>query len=633
MDPAETKDSPKDYGTDEAALVQMWLDQINLYDKEARKWISKGDKITKRYKDERDESDTTRKFNILWSNVETLKPSLYARVPAPECIRRYKDRDPVARAAAEIIERALEHEMESGEVDEVFKQSVLDYLLCGRGVPWIRYEADIEKTDIGDSLKDERVVVDYVHRKDFGHTPARFWKEVTAVWRRSYLTRKQLKERFGKEIAGKITLDHKKETDESDNDQFKKATVYEIWDKESRQTIWIAKSYKEKPLEVGPPHLDFEKFFPCPKPLYATLTNDSLFPIPDYTQYQDQAKELDEQTRKIHKLQEALKVVGVYAGEEKEALTNLLQAADLTMVPVEDWGEFSSKGGMAGVIQFVPIVDVVQALSACYDARDRAKQAIYEITGISDVLRGASDPGETATAQGIKAQWGGLRVRDRQADVQKYCRGVIRLMAEVIAEQFQPKTLHEMVNLNELKIDENGFEQALHILKSDRLRSFRIDIETDSTIEANEQEEKQSRTEFAGAIGGLMQNALPLVQAAPEMMPMISETILFVARGFKAGRSLEDAIEIAMEAAQAKIQQQMSQPPQPSPEEMKMKTDADLKKAEIDLKAQTAAADQNLKREEIAGNQALKQREIEGNFVLKAKQIELEEKAKDRTDG
>lgn len=627
MEPVDAKESPKEYGPKEADMVQRWLDQINLYEKGARKWQQQSDKILKRYKDDREQSDSTRRFNIFWSNIETLKPSLYARMPTPECVRRYKDKDPIGRAAAEIIERALEHELEAGKVDRVFKKGVFDYLTAGRAVPWIRYAPDIQMVEGVEHIAGEAVVVDYVHRKDFGHTPARFWEEVTAVWRRSFLTRKQLKKRFP-DVGARVPLDHKKETDEDNDEQFKKATVYEIWDKDSNQVIWIAKDYKHAPLDSGEPPIDFREFYPCPEPLYATLTNDSLIPVPDYVQYQDQAKELDEQTRKIHKLNEALKVVGVYAGDDKEALTNLLSSDDLTMVPVENWGEFSAKGGMAGVMQFVPLKEVIEALMACHDARDRVKQSIYEITGISDVLRGASDPGETATAQGIKAQWGGLRVRDRQADVQRYARDVIRLMAEVIAEHFQPETLKSMVNLEELKIDDQGFNAAMEILKSDRLRSFRVDIETDSTIEADEAEEKQNRMEFAGTIGELMQNALPLVQASPEMMPMIGETILFVARGFKAGRTLEDSIENAMESIQAKIQQQMNQPPQPSPEEMKMQAAAEHKKAELDLKAQTTAAEHGLRREEMAANQMLKQAELQGNMAIKEKQLEIAEKAK-----
>ena len=50
-------------------------------------------------------------------------------------------------------------------------------------------------------------------------------------------------------------------------------------------------------------------------------------------------------------------------------------------------------------------------LNFLYQQREQSKQAIYEITGISDIVRGASHSSETATAQQIKTEWGSLRIK------------------------------------------------------------------------------------------------------------------------------------------------------------------------------------------------------------------------------
>ena len=53
-------------------------------------------------------------------------------------------------------------------------------------------------------------------------------------------------------------------------------------------------------------------------------------------------------------------------------------------------------------MDLVPFDAVSEALKQLYDSRDRTKQVLYEVTGLSDLVRGASDPRTTATAEQIK---------------------------------------------------------------------------------------------------------------------------------------------------------------------------------------------------------------------------------------
>ena len=94
--------------------VQKWLNVISQYDNEFKKWEARTTKIVKRYRDDNRNQNTneTAKFNILWSNVQTLIPSVYARLPKADVARRFGDNDPVARVASQLIERALDFEIE-----------------------------------------------------------------------------------------------------------------------------------------------------------------------------------------------------------------------------------------------------------------------------------------------------------------------------------------------------------------------------------------------------------------------------------------------------------------------------------------------------------------------------------------
>ena len=91
------------------------------------------------------------------------------------------------------------------------------------------------------------------------------------------------------------------------------------------------------------------------------------------------------------------------------------------------------------------------------------------------------------------------------------------------------------------------WEEVNGLLKNRAMRGFRVDVETDSTIEPDETEEKTARVEFATTIGQLLGASLPFLQSAPQMAPLVAQTVMFVARGFRVGREMEDVIETVFE--------------------------------------------------------------------------------------
>jgi hypothetical protein len=592
-----------------------WKREIERAEKHFKTFWQKADKLYKLYSRQGEENDTKKRFAMLWSNTEVLKPSVYARPPVPQVSRRYRDKDPVGRLAAEMLERACSYEFERMNVDSVLRSVRDDLLLPGRGAAWLRYEADIEADPQtgAETVSGHRVVCDYVHYSQFLHEPVRRWEEVTWVAKKTYMGDKEGKERFPETWKG-VELDNKADSS-ADSDAVKdpalvdaqeaKATVYEIWCKKSRKTIFIARSC-DHVLGTEDPLLDFEGFFPCPKPVYATLTNNSLLPTPDYKYYQDQAQEVDSLTHRIDKMMDGLKVVGFYPagaeGDVSEAIAKALSPdTQNQMIPVASWAAFGERGGSNAII-WLPIRDIAETIKACVELRNQVIQDIYQITGISDILRGSTEASETATAQQIKAQWGSVRIRDRQQEMVRLARDITRMACEIVAEQFDPQYVMQMANMElpappqmpqvpppqptgnpeqdqqaqmqyqqmqqqaqaaqqAYQAEVQKYQQAFAILKDDRLRGFRIDIETDSTIQPDEDAEKQRRTEFVAAIGGLIQQAVPLVAQVPEMAALVRETLLFTARGFRAGRQLEDQIEQTMQSIEDRLKQQAQQKP------------------------------------------------------------------------
>lgn len=617
-------------------LLAFWGDQIDWYEGAARKWESRAAKIVKRYKDERPETENGKaQMNILWANIQILAPAIYDRAPIPN-IDRHNDEDKNANVAAQVLERATSYFInESEKFDDVMKQVVLDRLLPGRATAWVRYSFNendqISEDESDESNFTETIDLDYVNYKDFGHTYARTWQEVRAVWRRVEMSRAELIERFGEEIGNAIPMDSSsKNKDDKTPDYMKRASVYEIWDKKTKTALWLNRNHSEI-LDVKPDPLGLTNFFPCPRPIYATLSNDSLFPTPDYVQYQDQAREVDNLTGRINQITKCLKVAGVYDSSSPGLETLLADGVENTLIPVDQWAMFASKGGLEGVIDFIPLKDIMATLQGLYDARDRAKQDLYEVTGISDIIRGATKATETLGAQKLKGQYASLRLDAMQKDVARFARDIVRIYAEIISEHFDISTIKEISNfslLSELekraillksqigqpvdnkeseKMESPSWEDIDFIIKNSTMRSFKISIETDSTIKSDQEAEKASRTEFLSAASQFISNAAQIQN--PQLYPLMMDLLRFGVKGFKISRSLEESFD----NAQKEIENVVKNPPQQA-------QDAQSQPAP----QQDPAAELALKKYEIDSSIQVEREKIDADSRYKAALVQLD---------
>lgn len=650
---------------DMASLKRRYMLDIELYERTFKPWENRATKVVDRYRDERnamqEASGNDARYNILWSNVQTILPAVFARLPKPEVSRRYKDKDPVGRVASLMLERCLQYEIEQyTDYPSAVANCVEDRVLPGRGIAWVRYEPVMKTAEMpyqegedqeqdGDGqitddvenngpMRQVEVIdyecspVDYVHWKDFGHNVARTWEEVSIVWRKVPLDRAELIKRFGKKVGNEVNLDMKPQDMQDDSlstpegDSLKKACIYEIWDKKKGCVVWLSKSYEEA-LDYQSDPLGLENFFPCPKPLFATTTTSTLIPIPDYCQYQDQAQELDVICQRIDGLVKALKVVGVYDSTQEGIKRLMLEGVNNTLIPVDTWAAFAEKGGIKGVVDFLPLDQVAGALTSLYVAREQTKQAIYDITGMADIVRGSSNPNETLGAQQLKGQYASMRLKRMQDKVAAFATELLRIKAQIICEHYQPETIVAMSGVNQMsEQDQQYVGAALQLLKVDPMREFRIEISSDSLLEVDEQQEKQDRMEFVTTLGGFVNQAM---SAPPELAPLLGEVILFAARGFKAGRTLEGAIEEAIEA----MKQKAANPePQPNPEMMKVqaKQEADAAKLAADqqAEAQRMAAEEQREAQRMLMESRLDQQRMTMEAQMEQQRMEMEQKAR-----
>lgn len=630
----------------EADLYRSLTNHIAKYDREFKKWEGRTEKILKRYRDEfRDGSsyDKEARFNILWSNVQTLKPAVFSRLPQPDVSRRFKDQDPVGRVAGMILERALEFEIEHyPDYKATMEATVDDRLLGGRGTAWARYEPHIRAVQAGmpedgvevtedtdepnEELEYECAPTDYVHWKDFGHNVARIWEEIFLGWRIVYLTREACIERFGEEDGAKIPLDSRPESDNekmTENDD-SRAKLYEMWDKSKMCAYWLSKSLG-KIVDTRDDPLDLEGFFPFPKPLYATITNESLVPVPDFTLYQDQANELDVLCDRIDGLIKALQVKGVYNAEFAELQRLFTEGSNGTMIPVKNFAAFAEKQGLKGAIDLVDLQPIAKALEVAYDAFEHVKQQIYEITGIADIIRGSTDANETLGAQQMKGQYASLRLNRMKRQVAEFATDLLRLKAQIMVGKFDQQTLMRMACVEQLsQQDQALIPQAMQLLQENPLRSFRIEIAADSLIQMDEQAEKMARTEFVKVIGSYLKEAQPVVQAAPQLATLVLELLKFACVPYKVGKSIEGLIDETADKMKQEIEARSGQPPPPNPEMVKVQGMQAIAQAKLQGEQASAQQDAQLRMQEIQAESAAREREIQMEAQLEAHRNMLE---------
>lgn len=451
------------------------------------------------------------------------------------------------------------------EIDEAAPRRFVD----GEGQEFEDQENEVSEDDDGlfrmrpgeASVEHEEVISEYVPWDDYRQSPAKRWEDVRWVAFRTYMTRKEMETQFGsvgKDVllidappamseligdneigGGDSTFDS--EAFNSGDGIFQRALVWEIWDRDSGQMIIVSPGLMGKPIFEGPAPIRFKNFFPCPRPILSVASNRTQIPIPEYSLYQDQAIELDRLTSRITKLIEATLVRGVYDGRFKEELKNMFKISESELLPLQNWQSLLEKGGLAGIIDWVPTEKFAEAVAILLAQRAEVIKTIYDITGVSDIFRGATDPRETLGAQRLKSQFGTLRLRPRQDEVERFVRDIFRLMAEVIGEEFSPETISRMVGTDVVTAEE--MPEVMQIISDDGERGFRVDVETDTTVAADDAQAKQDATEFMAAVGKFYSDIVVPLQIGAITAEQAQALVAFNARRFKMGREVEDLLK------------------------------------------------------------------------------------------
>jgi hypothetical protein len=652
---------------------KKWIERIEAAGKLEKTWIDDAERAVSAYTGEATDGRETAglDFNILFANVETIVPAIINSPPQPDIRRRFADDDEAAKDVSELLERAIRVQVDDSRLQIEMEAGAHDAFLAGRGIVRLRFKADVEggepdnadlhqlaeafvdertepsgnadvaggsggsgyglaagASDAGsgadrvgasETVRNERVCFEAVSWRDYRHGPAKRWEDRPWEAYRHAIPMEDLETFADKAITDAQTLpEDKLERGDTDND----VVVWEVWDKKKGKVRFIEED-TGKQLKVVPDPLGLTKFFPCATPMQPIEITGRLMPVNPYSIYRKLADELDTTTRRIAALTNQMKVRGWYAGSATD-LANMLESDDAEFTPIADAEIWAEHGGLANAVAFWPIEKFILALRELYTNRNETKQAIYEITGISDIVRGATKATETLGAQQIKSQWGSLRIQKMQRMMERAARELFVMMAEIIPAKFTAKTLQAMTGIQlapspqELQpvpmppqppSPEEGTTpeqaqqmlqqyqqaqqqaqqmeqarqkklahiQAVNTLLNDRVVSnFRVDVESDSTVRADLTQKKQEQAEFLQGTAAYFQGVAPLVESGVMSQEGALEIYAATARLFTLGKSTEDALEKEIASAKEKS----GQPKPPSPEQIKAQADAERAKAD-----------------------------------------------------
>ncbi|MDB4351918.1 hypothetical protein OAA60_00630 [Porticoccaceae bacterium] len=664
--------------------IRQWFKEIDLAEKRDKPWRKTGSSIIARFRNEgrvsNKEDANLDEFNILWANTEVMRPALYAKTPRPDIRRRFSSKEDANRHLVETLERCANFIFDDADIDSRMISAVNDMILPGRGTIRVRYAPTVEE---------EQVTSEKIAYQDWDWDklllgPGSRWEELPWIAFIHELDKGQI-EKLSPEFAEKATLDandeEKTEKDKRDEAQlYKRSTFYEVWDKRTRQVRWIAKAYKDDFVKIEEDPLGLKAFFPVPKPMYCVESTTSLVPIPEFVQYQRLADQLEDVTVRMGRITRALRVRGIYDSTMSE-LNKLFDAGDNEMIPAEGLSRLIESGGIDKAIWMMPNNDLANVLQILQQYRDSLIQQIYELTGISDILRGASNPHETLGAQEMKANFGSQRLDKKRHETQRFVRDVLRLTLELVAEKFQPQSLKAMTGLPFLMAEEKQqmemqvqmqqqqaqqqqmqqmqqaqmmgqqppeaapppevppevqyqlslptWEDLKAMMTSETMREYIVDIETDSTIQADQQADQDAIASMLQGVSQFGHGVGPLMEVGVLTQDAAKQVLISMFRRYRLGRELEEAIENSVgeekpdPEAEAQQLEQQKQQAEMQADQQKMQAEQQKMQAEQQIRQEEMAAERERMQLELTQARESHQMEMES---IRMKRDEAREK-------
>lgn len=613
----QTEDTPTQEQLDSQQLTfaNGVLSAINARESEFEKgWWVQAKNADAIYTADKDLKVDDVPYNILYSNTEVLMPSLYSATPKPDIRGRYRNVD--VKPIPEVLERFLKVASDPSSpgadtFDSSMRDCVLSALVPGMGYVRLRY---VENAAFP-------IIFESGHYKTLIWGKATRWAKVPWLAFKHTMKRDAMFKQFDIPEEEQSTGYVPSSESEDDKDT---CDVFEFWDKKTRKVYFLCDQWNKKLLRTTEDPLGLENFFPTPGLMMMTMRTNKFLPIPLYNYYKNQAEELNRVSIRLNKVLSAIRVKGAYNGLLGDDLKKLLDASmmDNELIAATEAGLLAQSGGFDKHIWLLPIENFIAVATQLYQAREAIKQVIYEITGISDIIRGSSVASETATAQDLKAKWGTVRLRRMQTVVAEYARDLFRMAVDCGSDKLPPQEWAKITQMSEIPTTEQQnlarqqlqhdqmlqqqmaasqpppvppqpgqppqqpppqppppdpklvsaassptWEMILGKVKQDNNRTFIVNIQTSSTIDIDTAQDKSEVNEFMAAMGQLLPGLQGFISLGPTGLDAAKEILAGVCSRYKFGIEIADSIR-NIQAPPPPPPEPPKGPPPPTPAEL-----------------------------------------------------------------
>lgn len=697
----------KKSGQREQYDFKYWVDRLSNSRNDHEDFTKHAEESINVYSRQTQIEDIKRQISLWWYTVDTLLPIYCSRIPRVEVELRKKSGTIVDQLASQALERAAQFSIDNqGDFQDTCQGFAKDALMTGRAVSWVRYQPEMTDkifeysvkynkegmfvTSEGDLIdpttveivsesgksavirdtvpsKDaEKAILERIHYKDYLVSPCRLPTEIEWKARRAFLDKSQVTEMFGKDIAKNVKFDvfpedfsRQRSDDNTKFDGSQKSEWQEIWCEKTGKVYWLCERSDSRILEVSEPPLVFEDFYPCDE-INTNQSPKSIIPVSDYWQSRDMIIEIERLTTRIAALIQAIKVSGAYDATLGDDLQNILNS-DFRLTPIKRWPSYKNqRGGMANMIEMFDVTPYVNSLNTAIAARQEILNRYYESMKMSDIVRGITDAQETAAAQELKSGWASFGMQVRQNSFTKFVSKGITKVAKVITDEFADQHLFNMADGSDLLSQAQQSQQVPPEFRWEDITAamragitdYRIQAASDSFVEINQAQDRESRKELMAGTGQFLSEIVPMIQQFPQMMPYAAEMMKFVGRSYKVGKELEATLEGAIAAISQSIQAQQEaaaqnpegQAPDPAVivsnnelqiAQIKSQTEmqrnmitAEKNQADVGLKSQQQGIDYEARTADVmlaAQNFELERQRMETELSIKQAELKLKE--------
>lgn len=505
-----------------------------------------------------------------------------------------------------------------------------------------------EETSYETDESKKSFVIEFVDYQDFLKSTEKEWSKLRWIAFKKYYSRRELIEYFGKK-GEKVPMTNVKyeslNQDSQQDDLYKMCEVWEIWDKENKVCHFITFAGDGYVLSSEKDGYNLKNFFPIPMPM-GLNESKRLIPVPLYGKYKNLAEDLTDIHDRIQSLVKQAKFTGAYTSfAEQSDVENIMNGEDGEFKPLKTTANIDDARKL---VVFKPLNEIANTITILRTEKMALKQDIQEITGLSDIVRGSSVASETATAQQLKGNFAISRIQPLQKEVEFTIRDTLRLLAELAVEKMSINEIIKITGLKVVDVDliltnakqslemekqqaitlldpqqpdfqeklamleqqvQIGFQKTVKDLqdqlkgfviqfkdlpklaktiKDDKLRCISIDIETDSTVKIDQNQEKMDRMEYIRTISGTIQSMVPAVQTNVISKDALNEFVIFASKPFKVGRNLENYLK-----NEEPIEEK------PDPQAMMAQAEMEIRQQELQLKAQEITGKLDLEQQKV----------------------------------